>query len=177
MEKYESTEVWREIPNYEGLYMASSMGRIRSLDRLSSNGRLFNGKVKSLSINVYGYLGTTLTKLGVKRAVSVHQLVAMSFLDHIPSGNKVVVDHINNIKTDNRVENLQLISTRENLSKDKKSGTSEHIGVSWYCNLGKWVSRIYINGKAKHLGYFIEEREAAQAYKIALNSHINKIKS
>ena len=45
--------------------------------------------------------------------------------------HKLVVDHINNDPLDNRLENLQLISHRYNLSKDKKGGSSKFTGVSW----------------------------------------------
>ena len=68
--------------------------------------------------------------------------------------------------------NLQRTNQRVNASKDKKGGTSKYIGVSWYKITNKWVSKIEINGKIKHLGYFTDEKEAAQAY----INELNKIK-
>jgi ribosomal protein L15E len=72
----------------------------------------------------------------------------MAFLNHTPCGYKIVVDHIdNNIKTDNRLENLQLITQRENVSKDIKNTSSKYIGVCWHKKAKKWRSSIQINGK------------------------------
>ena len=47
----------------------------------------------------------------------------MAFLNHKPNGNKLVVDHINNVKTDNRLSNLQIITQRKNTSKDRTGGS------------------------------------------------------
>jgi hypothetical protein len=85
-------------------------------------------------------------------------LVAMAFLNHKPDGtHKIVVDHINNNKLDNRVVNLQLISQRENLSKDRKDGTSKYVGVCWKKSRNKWQVDIKIDGKRKYLGLFTDE--------------------
>jgi hypothetical protein len=99
----------------------------------------------------------------------VHQLVAMAFLNHTPCGMNLVVDHINSNKLDNRVENLQLITQRENSSKDIKNKTSKYTGVSWCKHRGKWLSQIYLNKKTYNLGRFNCELSAHLAY-------INKLK-
>ena len=104
---------------------------------------------------------------------NVHQLVCEAFLFHKPCGHKLVVDHINNISTDNRLINLQLISQRKNSSKDRKGGSSEYVGVYWNKQNKKWMSRIKINGKAKYLGYFNCELLAHQAYQTKLNQIAN----
>ena len=64
--------------------------------------------------------------------------------------------------------NLQLISNRENSSKDQKGKTSDYTGVCWSKVKGKWHSQIQINGKNKHLGLFHSEEEAAKYYQDAL---------
>jgi hypothetical protein len=93
--------------------------------------------------------------------------MAMAFLNHTPNRRSLVVDHINNIKTDNRLENLQIVSQRHNTSKDKK-GTSKYTGVS-RCNRGKkWMACIRINGNKILLGYYADEDEAGLAYQNAL---------
>ncbi len=86
---------------------------------------------------------------------------------------KIVVDHINNDPLNNKLYNLQLITQRENVSKDKK-GTSKYTGGSWSKTANKWTSNIRINGKIKHLGFYIKEKEAAQAYQKELTK-INKL--
>ena len=90
--------------------------------------------------------------------------VSVSFLNHKPCGHKIVVDHINNNKENDKLYNLQLISNRENTVKDIKGGTSKYTGVCWNKRQCKWQSAIQINGKGKHLGYFKSEKKASQAY-------------
>ena len=84
----------------------------------------------------------------------------MTFLNHVPSGHKFVVDHKNNNSLDNRLKNLQIITHRENSTKDRKRNLPT--GVSFKGN--KYQARIQINGKNKHLGYFLTPEEASNAY-------------
>jgi len=161
-------EIWREIPGYEGYYEVSDQGRVRSLDRKVGN-RLLKGKYLKPGLN-NSYKDVNLSLNNKRKTFRVHQLVAMAFLNHKPDGTmKVCVDHLNNIKTDNRLENLQLISNRENTSKDRK-GSSKYTGVSRFNLTNKWESSIRINGKKKHLGLFESELEASQYYQDALKS-------
>ena len=81
---------------------------------------------------------------------------------------KLVIDHINDIKNDNRVENLKIVTTRQNSYKTKNNKSSVYKGVSWFKSKQKWFSRIYINGKVKCLGYYTSEIEAHQSYLNAL---------
>ena len=168
----ELKEEFRSIPGYEGYYEVSNFGNVKSLKREF----LINGKYPSTvkekilrqTLNKDGYYRILLYKDGKREQFNIHILVAMVFLGHVPDGHKIVVDHIDNNKLNNRVSNLQLISQRENSSKDKKNGTSKYVGVTWNKDRDKWVSRITINGKFKYLGYFTSEEEAAEAYQNAL---------
>tara|TARA_R110002153_G_C13027118_1_gene468252 strand:- start:130 stop:600 length:471 start_codon:yes stop_codon:yes gene_type:complete len=154
-------EIWKEIKGFEN-YKVSNLGRVKSCKK---------GKEKFLRLNLdSGYLRVGLSSNGKGKIIRIHQLVAIAFLNHTPCGYKLVVDHINGVKTDNRLENLQVITQRENASKDKKGGSSKYTGVSWSKRDKKWLTHIRINGKVKHLGTFTDELEAAQAYKIALRS-------
>lgn len=138
-------EIWKDIPDYEGIYQISNIGRVKSLK--------FN-KEKILKNSVCrGYYHVILHKNKQKKTYRNHKLVAMVFLGHVPNGLNIVVDHINNIKNDNRVENLQLITQRENVSKNTK-GTSKYTGVHWDKKSKKWVSSIRIKGRLKNLGSF-----------------------
>ena len=154
-------EVWRDIPNYENNYQVSNLGNVRSIK--------FNKKNK---LKIYDNINkkhffkrkqVALCMNGIKKNIYVHQLVAMAFLNHIPCGYDLVVDHINNNSLDNKLYNLQLVTQRKNVSKDKK-GNSKYTGVSFYKRNNTWISHIKINGNTKHLGYFKTEKEAAQAY-------------
>ncbi len=75
-----------------------------------------------------------------------------------------MIDHVNDIKTDNRAENLQLVTSRFNTCKTQDRYTSNHKGVCWDKKANKWVTQIHINGKQKKLGYFACELKASLAY-------------
>jgi len=114
-------EEWRDIPGYEGKYQASNLGRIRSLDRVVQFGnqkRLSKGQIlKQFDITKRGYKGVSLSR----KLKYVHKLVAMSFLDHIPDGFNMTVDHIDFDKSNNKVSNLRLITHSENSAKTRRS--------------------------------------------------------
>ena len=164
-------EIYKDIPNYEG-YQVSNLGNVKSLDRVikhkDSYSRSIKGRVLKAGLSSVGYLGVTLCKNGKKKTKQIHQLVAIAFLNHTPNGYKLIVDHKNAIKTDNKLSNLQLISQRLNSSKDQKNGSSSYIGVCWDKHTNKWRSLITINGKTKHLGLFTNELEASKCYQKAL---------
>ena len=147
-------EVWKEIKGYEGLYSVSSLGNVKSIIR---------GIILKSAAGKGGYEHVVLSKNAKPKCFDIHKLVAISFLDHVPCGHLVVVDHINNNSSDNRSCNLQLITQRENTSKDKK-----HVGTSWSKTAKKWHARIRVCGKNKNLGFFTDRAEASEAYQNAL---------
>lgn len=166
-------EIWKDIPNYEGMYQCSNLGRIKSLPRIISNNlRSYLSKeiIRKPNLGYRGYFRIVLHKDGINKDYAIHQLVAMAFLNHSPNGHNVVVDHINNDKIDNRLSNLQLISHRENGSKDKfrLNKSSKYVGVSFENCTKKWKAVICINKKNKSLGRFKTEIEAHEAYQKAL---------
>lgn len=96
-------EIWKDIKDYEGLYQVSNFGRVRSLGNGNSN----NSKVRILKcwISKKGYLSVALCKDGKHKMYKVHRLVAENF---IPNPlNLPCVNHKNENKQDNRVENLE----------------------------------------------------------------------
>ena len=153
-------EIWKSIPNYED-YQVSSVGNVKSFKW---------GKEKKFtpSTDKFGYFVVCLSKSGVAKVIAVHRLVAMAFLNHVPN-KQIVIDHINNNKKDNRVENLQLITQRHNTSKDKVgAGSSKYTGVSWNGQNKNWRAQICFRNRAILLGCFTDEFEASQAYQKAL---------
>ena len=117
IEKDDLTEYWLDILNYEGYYQVSNYGNVRSLDRIikDKNGRTqtIKGKVLKLRINSGGYYCVGLSKNGNKATFSVHQLIAQAFIPN--PENKRTVNHINGIKTDNNLSNLEWATYSENL--------------------------------------------------------------
>lgn len=167
----EELEVWKDIPGYEGLYQVSNLGRVKSLPRKGKP----NGCFLKQPLSNKGYHTVNLCVNGICKCQKVHQLVAKSFLNHKPCGMDLVIDHINNIKTDNRVENLQIVTNRYNVSKDMKNKSSIYTGVFWHKIMQKWISQIRINNKAKYLGNFECELAASYAYQKALKEYEQKI--
>lgn len=78
-----------------------------------------------------------------------------------------LVDHINGAPGDNRFANLrQATPTQSNFNR-KTWGKSAYRGVSWMSSHGRWVAHIQRNGVKVHLGFFADEREAAEQYLFA----------
>lgn len=176
MDTTKETEIWKNIPGYEGYYQVSNLGRVRSLDRVitykSGASKLLKGSVLNPTMR-NGYKQVNLAMKGRKKAFRISQLVAIAFLGHKPDGHKLVVDHINGNKLDNRVENLRIVTNRANLSTcfrtDNGTLSSEYVGVHWDINSLKWRSRIYYDGISIHLGLFDNETDASDAYQKALS--------
>ena len=117
-------EVWKDIPGYEGIYQASDQGRIKSLERLVRNGsgsqRLVKERILSENKNTDTYYSVMLYKNNESKMKQIHKLVAMAFLGHVPDGNKIVVDHIDHDKLNNKVSNLEVVTQRENVLRALK---------------------------------------------------------
>lgn len=155
-------EIWKDVKGYEGMYVISSTGKVKSL-------KFNREKILKNQLDPYGYHIVGLSKNGKIRTKRVHQLIAIAFLDHKPCGINIVVDHIDNDKLNNNLNNLQLITHRENCSKDRKGYSSKHVGVGWCKKTKKWRSRIQFNKREIVIGYFSLEQEAATAYNDSLN--------
>ena len=155
-------EIWKDIPEYEGYYLVSNLGRVKSIGY---------GEEKYLRLCPnHRYYMVNLCKDKIRTIKTVHQLVAEAFLGHTPCGFELVVNHINFDRLDNRVLNLEIVTPRENGNKKHLKSTSKYVGVCWNKNSNKWVSKIVINGKQKHLGLFKCELAAAKAYQDKLKS-------
>jgi len=79
------------------------------------------------------------------------------------------IDHKDGNGLNNRIENLRVVTNQENQKNRRmqRSNTSGVTGVCWDKARGKWRAQIHIDGKKKHLGYFADIDEAAEAYRKA----------
>lgn len=116
-------EIWRDIKNYEGRYQVSDQGRVKSLERtfIDKNGRkqIIKERVLRPGISRGGYLRVRLYAYGKSKTLSVHRLVCETF--HKNPDNKSQVNHINEIKTDNRACNLEWSTACENINFGTRS--------------------------------------------------------
>lgn len=107
-------EIWKPIPDYEGLYEISDFGNIKSLKRY----RVPKDKIIKPYADTSGHMQVSLYKDGIERKIYVHKMVAFVYMGHVTDGTTtLVIDHIDEDKTNNRRDNFQIISHRENLQK------------------------------------------------------------
>ena len=102
-------ENWKDIKGYEGLYMVSDQGRVRSLPRATTKGRI----LKPIKLRD-GYLYVVLSKNGKHKRMAIHRLVALVFISN--PDNKPQVNHKSEVKTQNNVENLEWVTPSENIN-------------------------------------------------------------
>lgn len=151
----ENIEIWKEVVNFND-YKVSNYGNVKSFKK---------GKEKILKpvVNGRGYLSVCLRKDKIAYTKRVHVIVCESFLNHFANGStEKSIDHIDNNKLNNNLNNLQIISHRDNIVKSvtNKNGFT---GVKKYGN--KFCAYISINNKYKHLGIFNTALDAHNRYK------------
>lgn len=128
------TEIWKPIREYQGYYEVSNLGRVRSITRKIERTNPKNPNIKSLYtykgklipfwITKKGYCRCSLNINGINKNHLVHQLVAREFIDN--SGNKKQINHINCVKTDNNVKNLEWVTNYENYLHALENGLRYH---------------------------------------------------
>ena len=118
-------EIWKDIfyynepkkewVDYRGLYQVSNLGRVRSLDRIGSNGRgimVYKGKILSTKPSTHGYYQNELSKNRKVKFYNTHRLVYFTF--NPDADTKLQVNHIDEDKSNNRLDNLNLMTAKEN---------------------------------------------------------------
>lgn len=133
----EQVEIWKDVIGFEGIYQVSNLGRVKSLKRTKKDtiGRVreYPEIVLKQMLSEKGYLQVNLYILSRNVPQRVARIVAQSFIPN--PENKLQVNHINGIKTDNRVENLEWNTSLENIRHSivnnlKKTARGEQSGAS-----------------------------------------------
>lgn len=142
-------EIWKEVVGFEDYYEVSNHGRIRSLDRVTNNGtQIRKGRIIKQKKYKSGYMYAHLSKDGKEKWYTVHRIVAMAF---IPNPNNYdEINHKNEIKSDNSVENLEWCTKRYNTnygtgnrrrSLSHLNHPNQSIQVSQYNPDGSFIKR------------------------------------
>jgi hypothetical protein len=140
------------IKGFEGLFVITKDLKVISIPRKGTLG----GEIKPILNTENGYYRVSLTKDNKRKKTMLHRLIAEQF---IPNPNNYKnVDHINGIKTDNRIENLRWCSQADNTRFDnhklRKNNTSGYRGITFDKRGNKYQTEANINGKQLYIGRF-----------------------
>lgn len=150
--------------------------KFRSPDTIG--GRRFNGHMGGKvagKVDGHGRLRINIRVLGRQRYMQGHRIAWLLHFGIWPDGD---IDHMNHDPLDNRIVNLRCVPhaiNQRNLSLSK-ANSSGHIGVGWCKRFSKWRSRVTVDHKEHHLGYFnsIEDASAAAAeFRLSTGFHEN----
>lgn len=149
-------EIWRPIEGYEGLYEVSSYGRVRSLDRYDRMNHFRKGRIMKQSYNGNGYLTVDLCLNGKVKKYLGHRLVAQVFIKN--PCNLPQINHIDEDKSNNRVENLEWCDAKYNTNY----GTARIRGRETAIKNGNWTG--------------LSEKEYRRKYRNEHREHMNEWK-
>lgn len=164
-------EIWKDIQNYEGYYQVSNLGKVKSVLRkiIRKNGapQTIKERVVKPALSISNkYLKVGLWREGIGWSEHIHLLVWDHFGTSPRNGMVLTVDHIDNDKRNNRINNLQLLSNRDNLIKGHLRKDMP-TGVVKENHRRKYYSYIKINKKNIYLGSYNNKEDAGRAYQNA----------
>lgn len=150
-------EIWKNIPGYEGVYQASNCGRIKSLARKADRKNDVQERILKPSVKKSGYCNVTLQVDKCKKTIGIHRLVLKAFIGEVD----LQVNHINSNKSDNRLANLEYVTSRQN-AEHRDNGDC---GASFRRDKKSkpWQSHVYYKGKNLGLGCYDTKEEAIEA--------------
>lgn len=160
-------EIWKDIPDYEGFYQASNLGRVKSLSRKMNHyvpgfdKRILPEKILTAAFNKKtGYYQFQLSKNNKKQRFTAHRAVMYAF----HGKSNLHIDHINSIKTDNSLANLRYVTPRQNAEYARIRHTPyREIGISWQIRQKKWKAVLYHNNINTCVGFFSTKEAAIEA--------------
>lgn len=169
-------EIWRDVVGYEGSYIVSNTGIVKSVDRFNIKNQYIKGKELTLQTNHGGYITAAMYKNGKVKVKFVHRIVAEAFI-HNPD-NKPYVNHLDETRDNNNVDNLEWVTHEENINygtRTKKAAAARSLAIIARGNgiVKKFSSTksaakelgisqgnlsMVLNGKRKHTHGFTFER-------------------
>lgn len=168
-------EIWKKVIGYDYEYEISSLGNFRCMNPFHKSNYGVNYKQ---SKDVKGYLRVGLVLNGKTKNIKTHRLVAKYFLKDYE--DKLTVNHIDFIKTNNNVSNLEMMTMAENILHYQcgvisKKSSSKYVGIGYHSGINKWTSRVTFKNKRYSLGTYDTENEAIKAYE-EFNKNPSKFK-
>ena len=161
-------EVWKDIKGYEGQYIVSNLGNVRSLDRYVNTyhgPRICLGQPLKQYIGHDGYLHVALSKCKKHKRIMVHRLVAEAFIPN--PDNKPQVNHIDGNKQNNCVDNLEFCTASENQLHSVRVLKHKPYKIPSMFGAKHWRSKIVLQIKeGKIIAEFYGTREATRKTKI-----------
>lgn len=154
------TEIWMDIPEYEGLYQVSNLGNVKSLNYNKTK----TEKLLKLCNDKNNYLILNLHKNGKQQNKKLHRLVLLTFKPESFFKN-AQANHINGIRNDNRLENLEWCSAKENMTHAIKTGLRNDNGENHKNSKLKDIDIIQIRLYYKNKTY--NQFELADKYNIS----------
>lgn len=154
-------EHWKDIKGYDDFYRISDWGNVINKK---------TGERMSPTLHHTGYLVVKLSYRYPRKTKNIHSLVWDNFGNTKRDGRKLVVDHKDGNKLNNRIDNLQVLTNRQNIVKgfcNQKNKKSPYTGVTFDKKKKWWRARIGVNGKRIHLGVFKSDVQAGLAYQKA----------
>ena len=141
-------EEWKDVVGYEGLYEVSNLGNVRNKQ---------TGKVLKPTLGKrWGYYKLNLYKDGIIKSKTIHRLVAEAWIPQVYK-DKDQINHINEIKTDNRVENLEWCTVNYNNAYGTHNDRVYNILVEK--GLIKHPERRYLSSYDKHRLYYLDNKD------------------
>lgn len=120
-------EIWKDVVGYEGTYMVSSLGRVKSLERtipINGHYQFVRERFLAINMNTGKYSCTNLSLEGKHRTVLVHRIVAKAFIPN--PNNFATINHIDGDKQNNRVDNLEWMTQLDNVRHAILTGLKTH---------------------------------------------------
>lgn len=155
-----TNEIWKSIPGFNGIYEISNLGEVKSL-------KFGKEKIlKTYESNGYRKIDFRINKQ--KRKYYIHRLVACAFLNLDLDNETSIVNHIDGNKTNNNLNNLEIVTTAENIADGLKRKISPELSqYITYIDAQKWYAHYKINEINVFLGEFSSLKESLIAVETA----------
>lgn len=167
-------EIWKDAVGWEGEYEVSNIGRVRSKSRYVKQNYWREGKILITCISKLGYEQVPLRTKRMSKNTSIHRLVAQAFIPN--PENKPEVNHLDNNRSNNKVENLEWVTKSENLQYSYKTKGRDNVNYM----KGEQVKAAKLKEKdiieiRKMYAENIKIKEISEIYKVGISAIHNII--